>query len=172
MNATPFHFLQPLKVGFILIRLISENCFWPFVNFFQETIQSKSFFSPKFPSLHSATLNWNTLSIIKVFNPINPATSQNIIQPVFLFVQENFCTAKKINFPGACCCCCLFFFTACIFLDPAHACGLHLGCPTFLRCELVMKSSQCRGLVWQLNNSQPVITEPSPDVDFPFFSPL
>lgn len=33
------------------------------------------------------------------------------------------------------------------------------------------KSPQFRGHPGQLNNSQPVITEPSPDGDFPFFRP-
>lgn len=34
-----------------------------------------------------------------------------------------------------------------------------------------LKSPGFQGFVWQLNNSQPVITAPSPDVDFPFLVP-
>lgn len=34
-----------------------------------------------------------------------------------------------------------------------------------------LKSSKLRGLIWQLNNSRPVITAPSPDVDFPLLTP-
>lgn len=47
--------------------------------------------------------------------------------------------------------------------------GLHLGRPTLYTLSDQLKSLQFRGHPGQLNNSQPVITEPSPDGDFPFF---
>lgn len=50
-----------------------------------------------------------------------------------------------------------------------------LGCPTLHKLSQRwedLKSPHFRGHPGQLNNRQPVIMEPSPDVDFPFLGPV
>lgn len=62
------------------------------------------------------------------------------------------------------------FSSACVTASVDVRWNFTLDALPYTHCESdQFKSPQFRGHPGQLNNSQPVITEPSPDGDFPFF---